>query len=132
MGQFDVIVTPDTNKLNISRAGKQFKPGLEKSLKKLMRVLIREAKRNATSRILTKRTGALARSVEGEVTPQPEGFTLVIKSDTDYSWIHEAGGHAGRNHATKIRKRLWLTRILTESKDDIRKEMNDFVGKLGR
>ncbi len=120
---------------------KQFKaPALENALRNLGNLpltlakvgekLVRAIRRNLSNRILRKRTGRLHDSWIWTIAAENQGWKMVVGSDAVYAAIHEFGGWTGRNHATKIPKRRYVTRAVISTKSAVRKLLRDYVTKI--
>lgn len=85
----------------------------EKALIKVGVLVTGEIRKNSAGRVLHRRSGRLQRSWSWYTEAmRTHGFKLKIESDAPYAWIHEAGGWAGRGHATFIPARKYVTKAI--------------------
>lgn len=120
---------------------KRFKcPALENALRNLGNLplqlakvgdtLTRAIRRNLSNRVLKKRTGRLHDSWSWRIAAANRGWVMSVGSDCVYAAIHEFGGWTGRNHATKIPKRRYVSKAVISTKAAVRKLMRDYVTKI--
>ena len=104
--------------------------GLPLQLAKVGDVLVKAIRRNLSNRILKKRTGTLHDSWGWRIAAANQGWVMAVGSDCVYAAIHEFGGWTGRNHATKIPKRRYVSHAVISVKAAVRKLMNDYMTKI--
>ena len=101
-------------------------------MEKLGTVIVKRIKRNLSGRILHKRSGDLHNSWDFVHFMTSKGWTMVAGSDIPYARIHDTGGFAGRNHATKIPKRAYVRKSVVQEARRIRKIMAKFITRIAR
>lgn len=135
----DVSMTPK-RALHLTRVQAAIKPQLRRSLGKIRTIIRREIRRNLSGRLLNVRSGTLRAGLLDSIEVTKVGSRIVDGSltfgyDLDaipYARIHELGGWAGRNHATKLRKRGYMRRALVTKKHEIRQELSQFLVRISR
>lgn len=130
-------------KLNMKARPRGFKsvklPNALKNLQKIPLQLERigslinkRIKLNLSGRLLNKRTGVLHDSWQFEVKAQSIGWRLTIWSEVAYAAIHNFGGFAGKNHASKIKKTRYLDKAVIQTKQQVRALLKKYVVKIWR
>ena len=66
-----------------------------------------------------KKTGDLSRSLTFKIDESVGKVIGAVGSNKDYASIQEFGGMAGRNHASKITGKKYLTRSVEENREAI-------------
>ena len=84
----------------ITRVRRQIPDAARDALEEAGRVGVRSAQRNASGRVLKRRSGRLAASVRHKVTLDNGRAVLRLSTDSPYGRIHEMGG--------RIQGRPWL------------------------
>lgn len=127
--------------LYMKTESKRFKcPALENALRnlgdlplQLARVgdkLTKAIRHNLSNRVLMKRTGRLHDSWSWRIAAANRGWIMAVGSDCVYAAIHEFGGWTGRNYATKIPKRRYVSKAVISTKAAVRKLMQNYVTKI--
>lgn len=101
-------------------------------MNKIGGTLTTKIKRNLNGRILQRRTGNLHDSWEWATEAFDKGWRVIIGSDISYARIHDIGGVTGRNHATVIPARRYVSIAFVETKKLIRKLGRDFLASVTR
>ena len=100
---------------------------LRKRVERVARSILRNVRFNLNNRILHRRSSRLYFSFSHTVTPIPDGYRLAIGSPLPYARIHDTGGMAGRNHASRIPKRNYFRKAVVKSKKVIRREFRQYL-----
>lgn len=105
---------------------------IRKPAERVMRHVLRNVRTNLNGKVLRRRTSTLYRSFSGKISRIPDGYRITIGSPVPYAKIHDTGGMAGRNHATRIPKRNYFRLAFVMSKYKIRNELRRFLAEVFR
>lgn len=103
---------------------------LNKTMHRINKSILRKVLYNINGRILHRRSSKLYRSFGETVTRIKDGYRGTTFSDLVYSKIHDTGGMAGRNHATRIPKRSYFRKAVVERAPFIRKQLLNYMAEI--
>lgn len=127
-----IKITPKRPK-RLTRATKQFKPGMRKASIEVGTMLLKEA----SARVPVD-TGALRRSLEYVVKKFKTGWKLFVGSGVKtgiylpYALIQDIGGRAGRGGSVVIKGKKYLTGMMQRRRNEIKQIVRKHTRKLFR
>jgi phage gpG-like protein len=133
--QIEIITNYRLTIDQLKQLEKQFNSAVQEGLTAAADIGVKAIKHNLNNVILHRITGGLFNSiVHTTVERNRTDYTISIITDPDkpWAWIHEVGGHAGRNHAAYIPPRHPYTLALEVVKDQIQKAIEDPISRVMR
>ena len=103
---------------------------LEARLLSIGRIVLGQIQVNMSNKILHKRSGDLYDSWNFRVTAEKFGYQLAVGSYSVYARIHDLGGWAGRNHASRIPARRYASKAFETKKRAIDRHMKEYIYNL--